>query len=48
MKNIKVVKIISSVLAVAGVVINLAANALGEKLLDDKIETKIRETLTNK
>lgn len=46
--NIKVVKIISSVLALAGVVINLAANAVGEKLLDNKIETKIREALTDK
>lgn len=46
--NIKVVKIISSCLALAGVVINLAANAVGEKLLDNKIETKIREALTDK
>lgn len=45
--NIKAVKIISSILTVAGVVINLAANALGDKLLDNKIETKISEALKN-
>ena len=44
--NIKAVKIISSILAIAGVVINLATNALGEKLLDDKIESKVSEALT--
>ena len=44
--NIKFVKIISSVLAVAGVVINLASTALSERLLDNKIETKIAEALT--
>ena len=46
--NIKAVKIISSVLTLAGVAISLATNVLGEKLLDNKIETKIAEALTNK
>ena len=46
--NIKVIKIISSVLTVAGVVVNLAANAVGERLLDNKIATKIQEALTDK
>ena len=44
--NIKAVKIISSVLTVAGVVINLATSALGDKLLDNKIESKVAEALT--
>lgn len=48
MKNIKVVKIISACLTVAGVAINLATNALGDKMLDNKIETKISEALTKK
>ena len=46
--NIKAVKIISSVLTLAGVAISLATNVLGEKLLDNKIETKISEALTKK
>ena len=46
--NIKVVKIVSMGLAVAGAVINVVANALGDRLLDDKIETKIAEALTKK
>ena len=46
--NIKAVKIISSILTVAGVVINLATNALGDKLLDNKIESKVSEALTKK
>lgn len=46
--NIKVVKIVSMVLAVAGAGINLAANAIGDKLLDDKINTKIAEALSKK
>lgn len=48
MKNVKIIKIISSVLTIAGVVINLASNAIADKLLDNKIETQIREALTNK
>ena len=48
MKNIKVVKIISACLTVAGVVINLATNAIGDRLLDNKIETKVSEALTKK
>lgn len=44
--NIKAVKIISSVLTIAGVAINLATNAMGEKLLDNKIESKVAEALT--
>lgn len=44
--NIKAVKIVSSILTIAGVVINLAASALSDKLLDNKIETKISEALT--
>lgn len=44
--NIKVVKIISTCLTLAGVVINLASSAMGEKLLDNKIETKVSEALT--
>lgn len=46
--SIKVVKIVSMILAVAGAGINLAANAIGDKLLDNKIETKIAEALTKK
>ena len=46
--SIKAVKIISSILTVAGVVINLASSALGEKLLDNKIESKVAEALTKK
>lgn len=46
--SIKVVKIISACLSLAGVAISLASNALGEKLLDNKIETKISEALTKK
>lgn len=43
--NIKIIKIISSILAVAGVAINLASSVIGDKLLDDKINTKISEAL---
>ena len=43
--NIKAVKIISSILTIAGVAINLTTNALGEKLLDNKIEAKVSEAL---
>ena len=46
--SIKVVKIVSMCLAVAGAGINLVASALGDKLLDNKIETKIAEALTKK
>ena len=46
--NIKTVKIVSSILTVAGVAINLATNVLGDKLLDNKIETKVSEALTKK
>ena len=44
--SIKAVKIISSCLTVLGVVINLATSAMGDKLLDNKIETKVSEALT--
>ena len=44
--NMKFVKIISSCLTVAGVVISLATNALSDKILNDKIENKISEALT--
>lgn len=44
--NIKAIKIISACLTIVGVAVNLATNALGEKLLDNKIETKISEALT--
>ena len=44
--SIKVIKIISSVLTVAGLAINLASSALSDKLLDNKIETKVSEALT--
>lgn len=43
--SIKGMKIISTCLTAAGVVISLATNVLGEKLLDNKIETKISEAL---
>ena len=46
--SIKAVKIISTCLSLAGVVINLATSALGDKLLDNKIETKVSEVLTKK
>ena len=46
--SIKVIKIVSSCLSLVGVIVNLAASALGDKLLDNKIETKIAEALTNK
>ena len=46
--KIKVVKIISACLTVAGVAINLASSALSDKLLDNKIETKVSEALTKK
>ena len=46
--SIKVVKIISVCLTVVGAAINLASNAFGDKLLDNKIETKISEALTKK
>ena len=46
--SIKVVKIVSMCLAVAGAGINLVANALGDRLLDNKIETKIAEALAKK
>lgn len=46
--SIKVVKIVSMILAVAGAGINLAANAIGERLLENKIETKIAEALAKK
>lgn len=44
--GIKAVKIISAILTVAGVGINLATSALGDKLLDNKIEAKVSEALT--
>ena len=44
--NIKAIKIISSILTVAGAAISLASSALGDKLLDNKIESKIAEALT--
>ena len=43
--SIKGIKIISSCLALAGVAVSLATNALSDKLLDNKIETKISEAL---
>ena len=46
MKNIKVVKIISVCLTLAGAAIGLASNFLGDKLLDNKIETKVSEALS--
>lgn len=44
--SIKVVKIVSACLAVAGAGISLAANAVSDKLLDDKINTKVTEALS--
>ena len=46
--SIKAIKIISTVLSIAGVVINLATSAMGEKLLDNKIECKVSEALAKK
>lgn len=46
--SIKAIKIISTVLTIVGAAINLATNALGDKLLDNKIETKVSEALTKK
>ena len=44
--DIKVVKIVSTCLAVAGAGISLAANVVSDKLLDDKIATKVAEELS--
>lgn len=44
--DIKKIKIFSTVLTVVGVVITLATNALSDKILDNKIETKVTEALT--
>ena len=44
--NIKTIKIISFVLTAVGAAINLATSALGDKILDNKIETKVSEALT--
>ena len=46
--KMKGIKIISACLTLAGVAINLASNALGDKMLDNKIETKVSEALTKK
>ena len=46
--SIKVVKIVSTILTVAGAGIGLVSNALSDKLLDNKIETKIAEALAKK
>ena len=46
--SIKAMKIISSILTIAGVAISLTTNALSDKLLDNKIETKVSEALTKK
>lgn len=43
--NIKFIKILGSILAVAGVGINLATNIVGDKILDHKIDSKIAEAL---
>ena len=44
--GIKAIKIISAVLSIVGVGVNLATNALSDKLLDNKIEAKVSEALT--
>lgn len=44
--NIKTIKIISSILTIAGVGISLISNVLSDKLLDNKIECKVSEALT--
>lgn len=44
--SIKAVKIVSSCLTIVGVAITLVTNALSEKLLDNKIETKVSEALS--
>lgn len=44
--NIKVIKIISTCLTIAGSVISVATGLLSDKILDDKIQTKISEALT--
>ena len=44
----KKLKIISALLTLASVVVSLATNTLGEKMLDNKIETKIAEALAKK
>ena len=44
--SIKAIKVISTVLTLAGVVINLATSSLGEKLLEHKIQSKISEALS--
>lgn len=46
--NIKAVKIISSCLALAGVAIGLVTNVMNDKLLDNKIETKVSEALAKR
>lgn len=46
--SIKAVKIISACLTVVGVAVNLATTVLSDKLLDNKIETKVSEALSNK
>ena len=43
--GIKTIKIVSTCLTLVGVVINLATSALGDKLLDNKIESKVLEAL---
>lgn len=44
--DIKVVKIVSTCLAVAGAGVSIAANVVSDKLLDNKIETKVSEALS--
>lgn len=46
--SIKSIKIISACLSLAGIVINLTTNALGDKMLDNKIESKISDALSKK
>lgn len=45
MKNIKIIKVVSVCLSIAGAVISLAASALSDKMLDHKIEEKVTKAL---
>lgn len=44
--NIKVVKVVGTCLTLAGVIINLASNSINEKILDNRIETKVQNAIS--
>lgn len=48
MKNIKIIKIVSACLSLAGAAISVVSSMLGDKILDDKIENKVINILNKK